>query len=64
MSRLRRAFARIVSFVFRNRQEANFEDEMAAHLEMAIDENIERGMSVVEARRQAMLRFGTLDQAR
>ena len=64
MSRLRRAFARVFAFLFRGGHDASLEAEMAAHIDMATDENVERGMSLVEARRQAMLRFGTLDQAR
>lgn len=64
MSELRRAFARVFAFLFRGRHEENLEEEMAAHIEMAVEENFERGMSLVEARRQAMLRFGKFDQAR
>ena len=64
MSQVRRMLGRLGAFLFRRRHEDNLEDEMAAHIEMAVDENVERGMSLVEARRQAMLRFGTLDQAR
>ncbi|MBV8437132.1 MAG: ABC transporter permease [Silvibacterium sp.] len=37
---------------------------MATHLEFAIEENLECGMSPEEARRQAMIRFGGIDQAR
>jgi len=36
----------------------DFADEMTAHLEMATEENIRRGMSRDEARRQAVLRLG------
>ncbi len=38
--------------------------EMASHLEMAIEENVRSGMSREEARRQAMVRFGGVQQAR
>jgi len=37
---------------------------MASHLEMAIEENIKKGMMEEEARRQALLRFGGEQQAR
>ena len=38
--------------------------EMASHLEMAVEENLRRGMTPDEARRQAMVRFGGVQQAR
>jgi predicted permease len=38
--------------------------EMAAHLELAVEENIRRGMSSEEARRTAMVRFGGVQQAK
>ncbi|HKD61814.1 MAG TPA: ABC transporter permease [Terracidiphilus sp.] len=38
--------------------------EMATHVEMAVEENMRRGMSVEEARRQALVQFGGVQQAR
>jgi len=38
--------------------------EMASHLEIAIEENLKQGMSVEEARRQASVRFGGVEQAK
>src|SRR5207253_3670503 len=38
--------------------------EMSAHLELAIEENLQRGLAPAEARRQALLRFGGAQQAR
>ena len=38
--------------------------EMATHLEFAIEENLQRGMNAEEARRQALIRFGGMEQAR
>jgi predicted permease len=38
--------------------------EIASHLEMAVDENLQRGLSPEEARRQAMLRFGAVARAK
>ena len=37
---------------------------MAAHIELAIEENLKRGMPAEEARRSAMIRFGGLEQAK
>src|SRR5215469_10198522 len=36
---------------------------MASHLEMAVEENMRRGMSAEEARRDALVRFGGVQQA-
>src|SRR5437660_3900934 len=38
--------------------------EMASHLEIAIDDNLKQGMSAEEARRQAFIRFGGVEQAK
>ena len=38
--------------------------EMESHLAMAVEENIRHGMPAEEARRQALIRFGGLEQAK
>src|SRR6185437_13224562 len=38
--------------------------EMASHLELATEENMKRGMPPEEARRQALINFGGVEQAR
>ena len=64
MSDIRRGVGRFAAF-FRGRSlDRELEAEMAAHLALAIDENMERGMTAVEARRQALLRFGGVEQAK
>ena len=40
------------------------DEEMASHIEMAVDENVKKGMTEQEARRQALVRFGGEQQAR
>ena len=42
----------------------NSNAEVAAHIEMATEENVKRGISVEEARRQALIRFGGVEQAK
>ena len=64
MGAVRRVFARIHSFFSKPPLDADLEAEIAAHLEMAIEENMQRGLSPVEARRQANLRFGGADLAK
>jgi macrolide transport system ATP-binding/permease protein len=62
--RLRRSFHRLRSFFRRAEQDRDFDAEMFAHLELAIEENLERGLSPAEARRQALVRFGGPQQVK
>jgi len=64
MSAVRRAVARVRSFLKKPPLDADLEAEIASHLEMAIEENLQRGLSYREARRQALVRFGGLDMAK
>jgi predicted permease len=51
--------------LFRKRQlDQRVDDEMLFHLEMQIEENIRRGLSPQEARRQARISSGGLEQAK
>jgi predicted permease len=60
---LREAFHQIRS-LFRSEQlDHEVNEEMASHLEMAVEENLRRGMSAEEARREAFVRFGGVQQA-
>ena len=52
------------SFAHKERHDADLDAEMAAHLEFAVDENMQRGMPEAEARRQAMISFGGVVQAK
>jgi predicted permease len=56
--------ARLHSFFRKGSLDREWDAEMASHFEMAIEENLRRGMSPEEARRQAMIRFGGVQQAR
>jgi predicted permease len=61
---LRRSLERSRS-IFRRRQlDSDLDAEMAAHLDLAIEENLQRGMSPAEARRHALIRFGGAEQAK
>jgi predicted permease len=61
MGALRRAWARIRSFFHKPPLDADLEAEIATHIELAIEENLKRGLSPIEARRQALVRFGGMD---
>jgi predicted permease len=50
--------------LFRGEQlDREVKEEMGSHLEMAVEENLKRGMPPEEARRQALVRFGGVQQA-
>jgi predicted permease len=55
---------RIRTFLTKRRFDRELEDELAAHLELAIEENLERGLTPEEARRHALISMGGLEQAR
>jgi predicted permease len=53
-----------VRALFRSEQlDRDVKEEMASHIEMAVEENLRRGISAQEARRQALVRFGGVQQA-
>ena len=57
-------FNRVRSFFRDAPLDQELNEEMAAHLEMAVEENMRRGMPEEEARRQALIQFGGGQQAR
>src|SRR5919109_2419056 len=62
--RFRQLLYRLRSFFLRNEQDRDLDAEMSTHLELAIEENLQRGLSEDEARRQALIRFGGSQQAK
>src|SRR6202789_3426103 len=64
MDSLRRAVQRVGSFFRKRPLDRELDAEMVAHLEMAVDENVKGGLSPQEARRQALIRFGGVVQAK
>ncbi len=64
IDRTRQLFHRLGSFFRRARLDEDLDAELATHLELAIEENMQRGMSAEEARRQALIRFGGTEQAK
>ena len=63
-NQLRAITHRIYAFFRATQIDNDLDAEMASHLEFAIEENVRRGLSPVEARRQALIRFGGVQQAR
>ena len=64
MDSLRRLFQRLRSAFPNAPVDHDLDAEMAAHLDLAIEENIQRGMAAKEARRRALVRLGGVEQAR
>jgi predicted permease len=60
---LREALNRMRSFFRKDPLDRELDSEIASHLDMAVEENIARGLPVGEARRQALARFGGVQQA-
>ncbi len=64
LANLRALLSRMRNFFGDSLLDRDLEAEMASHLEFAIEENLKRGMSKEEARRQAQLSFGGQQQAK
>jgi predicted permease len=64
VTRLREFFHRLRSLFRAKQLDTELDAEMAAHLELAMEENLQRGMPPEEARRQALIRFGGMQQAK
>ena len=64
MSELWRFLGRAWAFVRRRPLDAELDAELAAHLEMAIEDNMAHGLPAAEARRLALVSIGGMEQAR
>jgi hypothetical protein len=61
---LRQSFERLRAIFCGPQLDSDLDAELASHLELAIEENIQHGMPLGEARRQALIRFGGTEQTR
>src|SRR5437764_13701193 len=64
MRPLRRLFKRVSNFATRRRSDERLREEIESHLVAQTEENIRAGMAPAEARRQAALKFGTVQALR
>jgi predicted permease len=62
--RFQEAFNRFRAFWGTQPLDHELDSEMQAHLDFAIEDNLRRGLSLEEARRQALLSFGGVEQAK
>jgi predicted permease len=61
MRRLRRFLIRLVASATRRRDEERLREELEQHIALQTEENVRGGLSPLEARRQAALKFGALE---
>jgi putative ABC transport system permease protein len=64
MRRLRALWIRICGTFGNQRESMELDEELESHLQMHIEDNVRSGMSEAEARRQALIRLGGLEQTR
>jgi putative ABC transport system permease protein len=64
MDQIRTLLSRCASFFRRQRLDKDLDEELHSHIELAMEENIQRGMSEEEARTAALRAFGGVTQAR
>lgn len=63
MRPLRRFALRMAGLFFKGRREREWASEFESHFEMHVEENLRRGMQPEQARREARLKFGSIDAA-
>src|SRR5690349_23056041 len=62
MTRAREWMKRVAGLFHKGRRDADLEEELAAHLELLVEQNVERGMTPEEARRAARIALGGREQ--
>jgi predicted permease len=61
---LRTFFRRLAALFRRQRLENDLDAELRSHLEMAVERNLHKGMTATDARRDALVSFGGVEQTR
>ncbi|HEX8812365.1 MAG TPA: ABC transporter permease, partial [Terracidiphilus sp.] len=64
MRLLRRFLVRFTNLVMRQNNDQRLREEIEEHIALESEENVRRGMSITEARRQAVLKLGAVDAVR
>jgi putative ABC transport system permease protein len=64
MRRLRAWFSRLGGLFGKRRREQEFSSEMDSHLQLHIDDNLRAGMSPAQARREAIMKLGGIEQTK
>ena len=61
MRSMRRFLNRVINLARRREQDERLREEIEEHIALQTAENLRAGLSAVEARRQAMLKFGGVE---
>jgi predicted permease len=64
MRKLRALFLRLFGLLGREPGDREFADEMESHLQMHIEDNLRAGMSSTQARREALMKLGGVEQTK
>ena len=64
MRQLRARFFRLAALFRKAQRDRDLAAEMDSHLEMHIEDNLRSGMSPAEARRQALIKLGGIEQTK
>src|SRR6185295_6953745 len=64
MRSVRAWFFRVAGLLNKHRRERELADELESHLQLNIEDNLRSGMNPVEARRQALLKLGGIEQTK
>ena len=64
MRRLRSWFVRLGGLLHRNRGDRDLAAEMESHLQLHIEDNLRAGMSAAQARREALMKLGGVEQTK
>jgi len=64
MRRLRAWLLRLGEFLRKDRRDRELAAEMESHLQMHFDDNLRAGMSAVDARREALMKLGGVEQTK
>jgi putative ABC transport system permease protein len=61
---IRSSLVRLRGLIRKERLDRELEEELASHLEMHVEENVRRGMTAEEARRNALIKLGGIEQTK
>ena len=64
MHKLRAIWIRLLGLTATQRNSSDFDRELQSHLQLAVEDGIRRGLSLNEARRQALMQLGGAEQTR
>src|SRR5690348_9660319 len=64
MRSLRALFLRLAGLIRKDRRARELSAELESHLQMHIEDNVRAGMSTAEARREALMKLGGMEQTK